>query len=183
MEAFVLKSTGVIRRIDELGRIVIPKEIRRNLKIRDGENMEIFIDLDAIILKKYSKLDDMLSFSDKISKMINEITSYNIAITDREKIIASYGKEDFLNLKGKAISERLIDLIDTRSSLNDRNEKTIKITQDTMLGDYFLIFPLISSADCIGLVIIHSSEDLGDKAQLVAKIVNFLICEQVDIDS
>ena len=177
-----MKSTGVIRRIDELGRIVIPKEIRRNLKIRDGENMEIFIDLDTIILKKYSKLDDILTFSDKISKMINEITNYNIAITDREQIIASYGQEEFLDLKNKTISEDLINLIDNRNTISDKTIETLKLTENISLERYFLVLPLISSADCIGLVILNDKEPLTKQAELVAKIISFLICEQVDID-
>ncbi len=177
-----MKSTGVIRRIDDLGRIVIPKEIRRNLKIRDGENMEIFIDLDAIVLKKYSKLDDMLSVTDRICKMLHEIMDYNVAITDREHIISSYGKEEFKNLKNKNISEDLTYLIDKRDTLNAQSSKTLKLTEDTLIEGYFLIIPLISSADSMGLIIIHDLKPLSEKAEIGAKIANFLICEQVDID-
>ena len=84
-----MKSTGVVRRIDDLGRIVIPKEIRRNLKIRDGENMEIFIDLDSIILKKYSKLEDALNIEDW--NYISKFKTY--IVVDLSSFAEKWGKE------------------------------------------------------------------------------------------
>ena len=93
-----MKSTGVIRRIDELGRIVIPKEIRRNLGIRDGENVEIFTDSDSIILKKYYRMSTSTDLANSLCELINSEFNYKIMITDREKIIATSGfKESILN--------------------------------------------------------------------------------------
>ena len=88
-----MKSTGVVRRIDDLGRIVIPKEIRRNLKIRDGELMEIFVDMDSIILKKYSKLEDMLSITERITEKLADLSNLNIIVTDRDHILSCSGKK------------------------------------------------------------------------------------------
>ena len=179
MEAFDLKSTGVIRRIDDLGRIVIPKEIRRNLKIRDGENMEIFIDLDAIILKKYSKLDDAITITEKLGRIAYDITSYDVLITDREKVVAGFGH--FKELKGKSLSNELINLIDERKTLNCEELSKINLTETFSKEGYFYVIPLISTADSIGLIMFYSQKQIEEKAKIVATIIDVLIKEQVDI--
>ena len=174
----ILKSTGVVRRIDDLGRIVIPKEIRRNLKIRDGENMEIFIDLDTIILKKYSKLEDVITLTEKLGRLVNELTDYDVIITDRDHIIASYG-ENFKTEKNEVLSNELMKVIDERRLVNEKT--SIEITSNFKKDGYFYILPIISSADSIGLIILFSENELSNIARIVAKMVDFLICEQVDI--
>ena len=181
MDVRQLKSTGVIRRIDDLGRIVIPKEIRRNLKIRDGENMEIFVDIDSIILKKYSKLDDVLTTTEKLSKIINDVTNYDVIITDRDHVISSYG-EVFKNLKNENLSQELIDLIDNRNSINAEEKKELQITNKEKIEGYFYITPIISTADSIGLIILYSIQPLKDEVKIISKLVSNLICEQVDIN-
>ena len=86
-----MKSTGVVRRIDELGRIVIPKEIRRNLGIRDGENIEIFTENDSIILKKYYRMSTSSDLASNLCELVYNNFNYKSMITDREKIIACAG--------------------------------------------------------------------------------------------
>ena len=83
-----MKATGVVRRIDDLGRIVIPKEIRRNLKINEGDSLEIFVDSSGIILKKYSLLDNMSEISASLVNVARKIYGKNIVITDKERVIA-----------------------------------------------------------------------------------------------
>lgn len=175
-----MKSTGVIRRIDDLGRIVIPKEIRRNLKIRDGENMEIFIDTDAIILKKYSRLEDMNSFAAKYARKVSDLTGYEIMITDREKVIVSCGQtvEKFLN---QNLSHILIKLIDDRESYKEESVSILEITPNNVLEGHYYILPLISEADSLGLVIFYNKIKFNEQIQLIAQLLTFLICEPVDI--
>ena len=86
-----MKSTGVVRRIDELGRIVIPKEIRRNLGIRDGENIEIFTENDSIILKKFYRMRASSDLASNLCELVYNSFNYKMIITDREKIIAYAG--------------------------------------------------------------------------------------------
>ena len=84
-----MKSTGVIRRIDELGRIVIPKEIRKTLRIHDGDNLEIFIDNDEnIILSKYSRFGSINDFANSFISALQKFISCDVIITDKDKIIA-----------------------------------------------------------------------------------------------
>ena len=87
-----MKATGVVRRIDDLGRIVIPKELRRNLRIREGDSIEIYIDgTNSIILKKYSPIENISSFIHQLSEAIYQTTKKSIIITDCERILASNG--------------------------------------------------------------------------------------------
>ena len=87
----MLKSTGVLRRVDELGRIVIPKEIRKNLKIKNGESLEIFIDSDSVVLKKFSYMSDLNDIAQKCSDSFYDIIKKDIFITDTDNVIASSG--------------------------------------------------------------------------------------------
>ena len=84
-----MKSTGITRRIDDLGRIVIPKEIRKNLKIKENEVLEIFINNDEIILKKFSPFNDSEKVLSDYIKVINDMTGNDVIITDRDKVIIS----------------------------------------------------------------------------------------------
>ena len=78
-----MKTTGIIRRIDELGRIVIPKEIRKNLRIKNGESLEIYLENDSIILKKYSQIESLKNVSIDYVEAFNQIIKHNIIVTDR----------------------------------------------------------------------------------------------------
>ena len=109
-----LKSTGVTRKIDDLGRIVIPKEIRKNLGIRDGESLEIFTEEDSIILKKHSEIEKFEDLGKKLSDLIENIFKVDVIITDREKVIVSTKGDESDELINKLLDEELIYLIDNR---------------------------------------------------------------------
>ena len=117
-----MKTTGVVRRIDDLGRIVIPKEMRRTLRIRDGESLEIFVDEDFVALKKYSPLNDMASLAKTLADSIYSSINKNIIVTDRDKIIACSGsnslKKKFLD---KSISEDLWNRLANMYGTTDRS--------------------------------------------------------------
>ena len=105
-----MKTTGIIRRIDELGRIVIPKEIRKNLRIKNGESLEIYLENDSIILKKYSQIESLKNVSIDYVEAFNQIIKHNIIVTDRDKVIAATGplKKKYLD---KEINEFTEDLL------------------------------------------------------------------------
>ena len=86
-----MKTTGVVRRIDGLGRIVVPKEIRRTLRIRDGEPLEIFVDKDFIALKKYSPMTDFRTLAQILVDSVYDSISLNIFITDRDQCVCGAG--------------------------------------------------------------------------------------------
>lgn len=168
-----MKQTGVTRKIDELGRIVIPKEIRKNLGIRDGESLEIFTSDDSIILKKYYEVKKLEDVCDKLCEMIKNIYDVNILITDREKVVSS----SISNYKDKLLDEDLIELIDERELLISDKLLTKKIGNDEVIG-YYTVVPIVASSDSLGLVIIVDEVKTYERlAKLVAKIV----VDKVDI--
>ena len=165
-----MKSTGVTRKIDELGRIVIPKEIRRNLGIRDGESLEIYIDEDSIILKKHFQIQKYEDISIKLSDIIKAIFKIDVIITDREKVIATTYDKDLLQQK---ISKDLIYLIDNREELDSNEKQSFKFEKKEISG-FFTIVPIIASIDSLGLIILLT-ENKGDNikiARLLAKILS-----------
>ena len=103
-----MKATGIVRRIDDLGRVVIPKEIRRTLRIREGDPLEIFTKSDGeVIFKKYSPMGELSEFSGQYSEVLNRASNIPIIITDRDHVISVSGlsKKDLLE---KRISESLV---------------------------------------------------------------------------
>lgn len=168
-----MKQTGVTRKIDELGRIVIPKEIRKNLGIRDGESLEIYTSDDSIILKKYYEVKKLEDVCDKLCEMIKNIYDVNILITDREKVVSS----SISNYKDKLLDEDLIELIDERELLISDKLLTKKLGNDEVIG-YYTVVPIVASSDSLGLVIIVDEVKTYERlAKLVAKIV----VDKVDI--
>ena len=87
-----MKATGIVRRIDDLGRIVIPKEIRRTMRIREGDPLEIYTDKDGgVIFKKYSPMGDLSQFAAQICETLHKTTGCSVAISDRDTIMAASG--------------------------------------------------------------------------------------------
>lgn len=170
-----MKSTGVIRRIDELGRIVIPKEIRKNLNIREGENLEIIIDNNNIILSKHSPLVNIENIITKIKENLSDVINDTIIITDREKVIAS--SDD--TLMGKDINS-FAEYIDNREIYISKELQSFIIGKDSLSG-YFTVIPIISFSDCFGLIIIISENNIKKENELLGKLVSKIISNKIDI--
>lgn len=153
-----MKATGIVRRIDDLGRVVIPKEIRRTLKIREGDPLEIFVDRDGeVILKKYSPIGELGDFAQEYADSLHEAMGHVACIADRDTIIAVAGapKKEFLNRPLSAAVERVME---TRKSvlINDtsQHEYYRDADEETMSRFYAeVISPIISEGDPIGAVI------------------------------
>jgi len=168
-----LTKSGITRRIDELGRIVVPKEIRYNLGIRDGDPLEIYTENNAIIIKKYSQVENIKDISLNICEIINDVCNVGIIISDREKIIAtSNDLKDLLNYK---LDERYKRLIDNRESYISEKLETV-----FNINNYFTILPIITSIDCSGLIIIVSKEK-SDVYMKYGKIAQKLIVQKLDV--
>lgn len=161
-----MKTTGVVRRIDDLGRIVIPKEIRRTLRIRDGESLEIYVDKEMIALKKYSPMDDLEDISKAFVDAIYQSIQQNILVTDRDTFIAAAGnvKKKYI---GKTISSYLEQAIEEREVIVQKSPKSIELVSGIDEEASFVIHPILVNGDSIGLVIILSSDksitDLDEK--------------------
>lgn len=169
-----MKQTGVTRKIDELGRIVIPKEIRKNLGIRDGEALEIFTSEDSIILKKYFEVRKYEDLSSKLCELIKNIYNVDLVITDREKVITSSNKEIVENTK---LNNKFLELIDNREMFISRELLTINFGID--VSSYFTVIPIIASSDSLGLVILISAN--GSDYTSLGKLLAKIIADKIDI--
>lgn len=164
-----MKSTGVVRRVDDLGRIVIPKEIRRTLRIRDGEALEIFVDSEMIALKKFSKMTDMSDVAKELVEIINNNINKTVLITDRDKFIAASGtlKKNYID---KNISKFLEDVMSDRKCLVENSMHPIELIDNLKESLSYVIYPIIMNGDAVGLVLAISNN--GDIGQLEEKLVN-----------
>jgi AbrB family transcriptional regulator (stage V sporulation protein T) len=169
-----LKQTGVTRKIDELGRIVIPKEIRKNLGIRDGEALEIFTSEDSIILKKYFEVRKYEDLSNKLCELIKNIYNIDLVITDREKVITSSNKDIVENTR---LNNKFLELIDNREMFISRDLSTINFGVD--ISGYFTVIPIIASSDSLGLVILISAN--GSDYTSLGKLLAKIIADKIDI--
>ena len=168
-----MKLAGIVRRIDELGRIVIPKEIRKTLHIKNGENLEIFINDDQIILKKYSELGNMQELSETITETLNNILKANILISDTDKFISISGPLKKKYLK-EEISETILKYINDRKNVILKDKK-INMTKDKTENKNIFISPIISNGDAIGAIIIISDKELTsnnlESVSLLSKVL------------
>ncbi len=169
-----MKATGIVRRIDDLGRVVIPKEIRRTLRIREGDPLEIFTDREGeIILKKYSPIGELSQFAKQYADSLSQTTGHIVCIADRDSLIAVAGttKRDLVT---KAISKELEEAINQRenviSSSDDKNYK--RITNDEEEYKYQVISPIISEGDAIGAVIILTKDPKVKFGEVEAKLAH-----------
>lgn len=176
-EVNLVKATGVVRRIDDLGRIVIPIEIRRTMNIRDGDPLEIFVDKDGeVILKKYSAIAELGDFAQEIADSLQEATGHVALITDRDQVVAVAGapEREFIN---KAIGPVVIKSMETRSVLHfaegtHRHEGCLigEGEDCTFCGE--VMAPIVVAGDPIGTVIICTRDPgarIGELEQKLAE--------------
>lgn len=166
-----MKATGVVRRIDDLGRIVIPKELRRTLKIKDGEFLEIFVESDSIILKKYSSFSDIKNVCERIVSSVS-LDDKTLVIIDNDKVISSTNSL----LIDKKISDYCNDVLDNREIKIENNNETIELFELEVYRQNFIICPIISNSDLVGGVIVFSKEkEINDFDKSICKfLVKFL---------
>lgn len=165
-----MKATGIIRRVDDLGRIVIPKEIRRTLRIHEGDPMELCIHEGGVFLKKYSAMGEMIDYAKNFADSLFEETGHVALICDKDNIVAVAGtsKRDFLNkpiwnLANSSMEEMKI-LIGCQ---NDTPEEFDYKSQ--------VVAPVICEGDVVGAIGLIAKEDIGLVEQkLVQTVAGFL---------
>ena len=181
-----MKATGIVRRIDDLGRVVIPKEIRRTLRIREGDSLEIFTDRQGeIILKKYSPIGEMSRFAKDYAESLATTLGTTICITDHDQVIAAagYGKKE---LQDKYISKRLENAIAERTQIvaYQGERKFVPLTEDSQ--DAFcseIISPVICEGDALGAVVLLEKQEkkkLGETEQKVITCASNFLGRQME---
>ncbi|CEH27794.1 stage V sporulation protein T [Aneurinibacillus migulanus] len=167
-----MKATGIVRRIDDLGRVVIPKEIRRTLRIREGDPLEIFVDRDGeVILKKYSPIGELGDFAKEYADSLYESTNHITLISDRDTIIAVSGasKKEFMD---KAIGEIVeTTMEERRTSLQTSAGEYEMIRDNEDNYSSYVIAPIIAGGDPIGSVILLTKNDQAKMGDLEVKLV------------
>lgn len=173
-----MKATGIVRRIDDLGRVVIPKEIRRTLRIREGDPLEIFVAREGeVILKKYSPINELGHFATEYSDALFDAIHFPVFICDRDEIIAVSGdsKKEYLN---KNIGSDVEDAIENRVNKLEVDKSTIEIVRgkEEEVNSYTMTV-IVANGDPIGCVLIvsKSDESLSNVEHRVAETAaNFL---------
>lgn len=178
-----MKATGIVRRIDDLGRVVIPKEIRRTLRIREGDPLEIFVDRDGeIILKKYSPIGELGEFAQEYADSLYKTMGHVACIADRDTVIAVTGapKKEFVN---RVLSPAAEAVMENRRSIiiNEPEEhEYYKKEEDEFVPRFAaeVIAPIVSEGDAIGAVIMGTRDKamkMGDiELKLVETAASFL---------
>ena len=177
-----MKATGIVRRIDDLGRVVIPKEIRRTLRIREGDPLEIFVDRDGeVILKKYSPISELSDFAKEYAEALYDSLGNPVLICDRDSFISVAGgsKKDYLN---KNISDLVEKTMEERSSVLMTQQGTVTLVDgiEDEIASY-TIGPIIANGDPIGSVIIYSKEgSLGEVEQKAVETAAGFLARQME---
>ena len=178
-----MKATGVVRRIDDLGRIVIPKEIRKTLRIKEGDPLEIFTDKEGeVILKKYSPIGELSEFATGYAETLSKTTGHIACITDKDTVIAVSGgsKKEFLE---QDLSKELEQLLEDKEvyTSKENNEIAIPITKNDNKEKIYhsqVVYPIVSQGDVIGSVILLSKDNntkMGDtELKVVQSAAGFL---------
>ncbi|MGI6175896.1 MAG: stage V sporulation protein T [Christensenellales bacterium] len=181
-----MKATGIVRRIDELGRVVIPKEIRRTLRIREGDPLEIFTDRDGeVILKKYSPIGELSDFANEYVEALQSSLGCTACICDKDTVIAVSGgsKKELLD---KAISSKLEKMIEERKKHFGTEGQLIGIMADEAKNMGYVtevIVPVIAEGDAIGAVILlgkEGSKPMGDAEYKAAETAASFLGKQLE---
>jgi AbrB family transcriptional regulator (stage V sporulation protein T) len=173
-----MKATGIVRRIDDLGRVVIPKEIRRTLRIREGDPLEIFVDREGeVILKKYSPIGELGDFAKEYAESLYETVGHISMIADRDVIIAVAGgnKREFLSkpvgrLLEKSLEDRNTIIMNGLENGNDENLQVIQMDDREYTIKSQVVAPIITQGDPIGAVLIVSKDPAVKLGELEVKL-------------
>ena len=152
---------GIVRRIDNLGRIVIPKEIRDTLRIKNGDSLEINIEGELVTLKKYSELNNLIEIETIIANLLRETLKKDVLITNKDKYIIGT-KHEYID---KKITNELLEILENRQMIIQKSKD-----QNTLIN------PIIIKGDVIGSIIIISNEEIEEnQIKTVTLLSNFLI--------
>lgn len=180
-----MKATGIVRRIDDLGRVVIPKEIRRTLRIREGDPLEIFTDREGeIILKKYSPIGELGAFAKEYAESLAKTSGHITCIVDKDQIIAVSGgaKKEFMEKHISAEMERTINGRQVFSSTRKESNFVPVIEEDDeSIYSNQLVAPIIAEGDVLGAVVFLSPDKkMGEVEDKLAQTAAGFLGKQME---
>ena len=181
-----MKATGIVRRIDELGRVVIPKEIRRTLRIKEGDPLEIFTDRDELMLKKYSPIATLEKFSKATARSLNDLSGKLAVICDTDGVLHAFG-EGKREFDGKGLSEDMDRIMRERRSYIASLAEGGDVVPVTNMGEEGttaqVIVPIVSGGDCLGAVAVLSREEgarMGANEMNLARLTADILANQFE---
>lgn len=154
-----MQDTGMVRRIDELGRVVIPKEIRKTLRIKEGDPLEIYTDKEELVLRKYSPIASLGDFSSSVAEGVEKITEKSCIITDTDKVVFVTGKDK--GLEGKTLSDKMNAIMKERKSVliaSGEGADPVCVTESDKGAENQIIVPIVSGGDCYGTVVVFDND-------------------------
>jgi site-specific DNA recombinase len=168
-----MKATGIVRRIDDLGRVVIPKEIRRTMRIREGDPLEIYTNSDGeVIFKKYSAISEMSENASYVADIMNKIAGCPVVIFDKDHVVASAGvpKKEFYE---RRVTGQLEELMDSRGQFfcpdgSSNNFYPAEGTERTAIA----ALPIITAGDVSGAVTFLTSEKCKEVTDLQKSLIS-----------
>lgn len=181
-----MKATGIVRRIDDLGRVVIPKEIRRTLRIREGDPLEIFTDREGeIILKKYSPIGELSAFAGQYAESLSQTMGCLVGVCDMDQVVAASGAGK-KELQDRLISRQLEKVLGERSALlacagDKKYTPIVKDPEETYACQ--VISPILCEGDVIGGVIFlvrDGKKKLGEVEQKMASCAAAFLGRQME---
>lgn len=180
-----MKATGIVRKIDDLGRFVVPREIRRKMKLREGTPLEIFVSEDEIILKKFSTMASLNDIAAEYVSILSQQTGHIIMISDRDSVIAVSGVAK-AGLLHAPISTDVIRLIDNRTPvLARKNESHFVNINSTEEGyESQIIVPIVQDGDVVGAIMLLTKNQrviFGDLELKLALMTAKIIEKQLTI--
>ncbi len=184
-----MKATGIVRRIDDLGRVVIPKEIRRTMRIREGDPLEIFVDKEGeVVLKKYSPMTALGDFAAEYAASLSQTLNTTVMITDRDEIIAVSGgsRREYLHRPVGALVERVMEERRTllkNHPLTERGDDLLSAETENGALSSFCIAPILPGGDVAGSVIICSGDPkriMGETERKLAETAASFLGRQLE---
>jgi len=183
-----MRATGIVRRIDDLGRIVVPKEIRRTLRIREGDPLEIYTDHDGeVVLKKYSPIGEIAAIAKDYTDSLYRTLGHVALISDRDAIVSVSGtnKKDYVE---KALSQEVDRILQSRQMqvLNlSSGAKMVPVTSDDRPDVYSaqILVPILADGEIIGGLILLSRDSgvqMSDIDQKVAETTASIVGRQME---
>ena len=179
-----MKATGIVRRIDDLGRVVIPKEIRRTMRIREGDPLEIYTDRDGeVIFKKYSPMGELSTFVAQLCETVSKTTGYCFAVCDRDAVIAASGacKKDVID---KPITDEIEKVMEDRIIYRQNAGDTpVYLCQGVENSRVVIAAPIITEGDVSGCAMFidwDGNTNPGDSEYKLAQTIAVFLGKQME---
>jgi len=176
-----MKATGIVRRIDDLGRVVIPKEIRRTMRIREGDPLEIFTSSGEVIFKKYSPMGELSEFAGHYAEALAAEVDFPVIICDRDHCIAAAGISKKTVLEHR-VTSHLEEIMEGRRIMHFTDD-TAKSALEGVHSNISVAVPIVTSGDVSGAVVLLKGESIhpvGESDLKLASVAAAFLGKQIE---